>query len=340
MITIKDVAQKAKVSTATVSRVINGNYPVSDQVKENVMATIKELGYRPNGVARSLKCNKTYMVGMVVPDISNNYFMDIARGVESVLSPLGYSLIFCSTDENTEKELRLLNALNERRVDFVLLASSTQDSGKLKRFIDQGMNIIMIDTKLEQLQTDLVVEDNYNATYKLISYVIGQGHKRIGAVNGLMGVSTARERYEGFCQALAEHKVPLNASYIVEGAFNRMIAYEEVKRMLQRTMHDLPTVIFAANNDMAEGTMMALKEMRLRIPEDISLVSFGDINIPELIEPRLTIIAQNAVLIGQKAGELMVKRMGSGNSTADEQLEKIMIPAEIIIRDSVKSMNH
>lgn len=335
MVTIKQVAEKANVSTATVSRVINGNYPVSDKVREKVMETIKELGYRPNVIARSLKCNKTYMVGMVVPDISNNYFMDIARGVESVLSPLGYSLIFCSTDENTDKELRLLNALNERRVDFVMLASSTQDSSKLKKFIDQGMNIIMIDTKLEDLQADLVVEDNFNATYKIISYVLGQGHKRIGAVNGLMSVSTAMERYKGFCEALKDNGVPLMEDYIVNGAYNRKMAYEEVKRMFQRNMNQLPTALFAANNDMAEGAMMALKEMHLKIPEDISLVSFGDINIPELIEPRLTIIAQNAVLIGQRAGELMLRRMESNQVDA---FEKITIPSEIIIRDSVKSL--
>lgn len=338
MITIKDVAREAGVSTATVSRVINGNYPVSDNVRDKVMTTIQKLGYQPNGIARSLKVNKTYMVGMVVPDISNNYFMDIARGIESVLSPLGYSLIFCSTDENTEKELKLLHALNERRVDYVILASSTQDSGKLKRFIDGGMNIIMIDTKLDQLQTDLVIEDNYNATYKLISYIIGQGHKDIGVINGLMSVSTARERYDGFKQALMDHHVTLDESYVVEGAYNRKTAYEEVKRMLQRNMHNLPTALFPANNDMAEGTMMALKEMRLRVPEDISLVSFGDINLAELIEPRLTIIGQNAVLIGEKAGELMLKRMGS--SEPIEAYEEITIPAEIIIRDSVKPMNN
>ncbi|GMQ62241.1 LacI family DNA-binding transcriptional regulator [Vallitalea maricola] len=335
MVTIKQVAEKANVSTATVSRVINGNYPVSEKVKNKVMKTIKELGYRPNSIARSLKCNKTYMVGMVVPDISNNYFMDIARGVESVISPLGYSLIFCSTDENTDKELRLLNALNDKRVDYVLLASSTQEDHKLQKFIDQGMNIIMIDTSLENLQTDSVVEDNYNATYKLISYVIDQGHKRIGAVNGLLSVSTAKERYNGFCKALEDHDIPLEQSYIVNGAYNRRKTYEEVKFMIQRNINKLPTVLFAANNDMAEGAMIALKEMNLKIPDDISLVSFGDINLAELIEPRLTIISQNAVLIGEKAGELMLKKV-SGNSEHD--ITKVTIPSEIIIRNSVKSI--
>ncbi|GKX28188.1 LacI family transcriptional regulator [Vallitalea longa] len=337
MVTIKQVAEKADVSTATVSRVINGNYPVSEKARKKVVETIKELGYRPNSIARSLKCNKTYMVGMVVPDISNNYFMDIARGVESVISPLGYSLIFCSTDENTEKELKLLNALNDKRVDFVLLASSTQQSDKLKKFINQGMNIILIDTSIKDLETDIVVEDNFNATYKLISYVIDQGHRRIGAINGFMGVSTAKERYNGFLHALEDHDIPLEESYVVNGYYDRKKAYEEVKLMLQKNMSNLPTALFAANNDMAEGAMIALKEMNLKIPDDISLVSFGDINIPELVEPRLTIISQNSVLIGKKAGELMVRKVVEAECR-ENGISKISIPSEIIIRDSVKSI--
>jgi LacI family transcriptional regulator len=335
MVTIKQVAQRANVSTATVSRVINDNYPVSDEAKEKVQRAIIELGYRPNGIARSLKCNKTYMVGMVVPDISNNYFMDIARGLESVISPLGYSLIFCSTDENTEKELKLLNALNEKRVDFVLLASSTQNSDKLEKFIKQGMNIIMIDTSIDDLEIDLVVEDNYNATYKIISYVIGEGHRKIGIVNGIMEVSTAKERYKGFVKALENNNIEVEDRYVVNGNYNRKKAYEEVKRMLQKNINDLPTVLFAANNDMAEGTMLAIKELNLDIPEDISLISFGDISLAQLIEPRLTIISQNAELIGQKAGELMINRM-EGND--EEDYHKVIIPSEIIIRQSVKSI--
>lgn len=337
MVTIKQVAEKANVSTATVSRVINGNYPVSEKARKKVTETIKELGYRPNSIARSLKCNKTYMVGMVVPDISNNYFMDIARGVESVISPLGYSLIFCSTDENAEKELKLLNALNDKRVDFVILASSTRQSEKLKEFINQGMNVILIDTSIKDLETDIVVEDNFNATYKLISYVIDQGHRRIGAINGFMSVSTAKERYNGFLQALKDHDVPLEESYVVNGYYDRKKAYEQVKLMLQKNMSNLPTALFAANNDMAEGAMIALKEMNLKIPDDISLVSFGDINIPELVEPRLTIISQNSVSIGKKAGELMVRKLMEPENSKSG-ISKISIPSEIIIRDSVKSL--
>jgi DNA-binding LacI/PurR family transcriptional regulator len=335
MATIKEVALRAKVSTATVSRVLNDNYPTSQEAREKVFAAIKELGYRPNAVARSLKMNKTFMIGMVVPDISNIFFMEIARGVESIISQLGYTMIFCSTDENPEKELKLLKALNEKRVDYVILASSMQDSSKLNRLIDEGLNIIMIDTIVSGVKADSIVEENYSASYKLITHAIELGHRDFGIVNGIMEVSTARERYEGFKQALQDHGLKENHHFIIEGSYNRKQAYTNSLKQLQDYRDCLPSIFFSTNNEMTEGLMIALNEVGVQIPKEVSLVSYGDITVPKLILPHLTYVEQDARAIGVKAGEVLIASLD--DSTEITQYQTYIIPSKIVVQDSVTS---
>ncbi len=337
MATIKDVAEKSGVSTATVSRVLNDNYPVSKDAYEKVQKAIKESGYRINTLAKSLKMNKTFMIGMVVPDISNPYFMEIARGVEDIVSGYGYTLTFCSTDEDSKKEIKLLKALNDKRVDYVILASSLKESGPITELMEQGLNILMVDTILPELNVDFVVEDNRRASYQLVDYALQLGHKRVGIVNGIMDISTAKDRYEGFREALANHEVDYDEAYTVDGGYYRDIAYRNVKTMLRSNLKKLPTLLYATNNQMTEGAMIAIKEMGLRIPEDISIVSFGDIILPELVEPRLTIIEQNSKAIGEKAGEILMQRLE--NSAFEKPTDTYVIPSECIIRNSVKNIN-
>lgn len=334
MATIKDVAEKAGVSTATVSRVLNDNYPVSKDAYEKVQKAIKETGYRINTLAKSLKMNKTFMIGMVVPDISNPYFMEIARGFEDIVSGYGYTLTFCSTDEDSKKEIKLLKALNDKRVDYVILASSLKESGPIKELMAQGLNILMVDTILPELDVDFVVEDNRRASYQLVDYALQLGHQRVGIVNGIMDISTAKDRYEGFREALTNHSVDYNEAYTVDGGYYRDIAYRNVKTMLRSNINKLPTLLYATNNQMTEGAMIAIKEMGLRIPEDISIVSFGDIILPELVDPRLTIIEQNSRAIGEKAGEILMQRLE--NPAFQKSTAIYVIPSECIIRSSVK----
>lgn len=334
MSTIKEVAMKANVSTATVSRVLNDNYPTSDKVKKQVFEAIKELGYRPNAVARSLKTNKTNIIGLVVPDISNIYFMEIARGLESVISQLGYTMIFCSTDENEEKEVKLLKTLNEKRVDFVILASCMQTPEKINELVLQGLNIIMVDTMIKDVNADCIVENNYEASYELMCHALKAGHKRCGIINGLMTISTARERYDGFKKALEDFELVMDARYIIEGNYTRQTAYENVKKVILENRDSLPTLFYSTNNEMTEGLMIALQEEGIKIPDEISVVSFGDITVPKLVKPNLTIVAQDARAIGKKAGEVLIKSMEK--DTVVEGYRTYVIPSNVIIQNSVK----
>lgn len=338
MATIKQVASLANVSTATVSRVLNGNYPVSEDAYNKVMAATKELGYRPNLIAKSLKMNKTFMVGFVAPDISNPYFMEIARGIEQVVSQYGYTITFCSTDEEPEKEIRLLRALNEKRVDFVILASSLKDEKPLQELMNQGLNIIMVDTILPNLDIDFIVEDNEHLSYQIVNYGIRQGHHKIGIVNGILDISTARDRFNGYLKALKDNDIVYDEDFCVDGGYYRDIAYQNVKHMLQKNSHDRPTLLYATNNQMTEGAMIAIKELGLNIPDDISILSFGEITLPQLVEPRLTVIKQNSRDIGVKAGEIIIHRME--NKHEDKMSETYVIQSDFLVRDSVKEMNN
>ncbi len=328
MATIKEVAEASGVSTATVSRVLNGNYPVAETTRSRVMEAVDEVGYRPNVLAKSLKTNKTYTVGLVVPDISNVYFMNIAKGVESVISKHGYTLAMGSSDENPEKELRLLQAFKDKRFDYCIVASCLKDFDKLKALIDEDFNLIMVDTYKADLGLNFVLEENEKYSYLLTKYCLDMGHRDVAIVNGIAHISTAAARYKGFLKALDEAGIDFDEDMYLDGGYDIDIAYKKVGELLEKKA---PSLIYATNNRMAEGAMIAIKERGLKIPDDISLVSFGDLELSRLIEPKLTIISQNSYEMGVKSGEIIVSE-SSKKST-------YTVESKLLIRDSVKKLN-
>ena len=336
--TIKEVAKRAGVCISTVSRVLNNNYPVSDQIKENVLAAIHELDYQPNGIARSLKSRRTDTIGVIVADISNTFFMQMAKGIESVVNNHGYNLIIASTSEKEEKELKILKTLSEKRVDAIIISSCSTNGRYIKELTEKGLPMVLIDRKIPSLSLDSIVEDNFSASYKLVDYLISNGHEKISILNGLNFVSSGLERFEGYKKALKDNGIKVRDEYTLEGAFQKENAYEKVKELLDKfDRKQLPTAIFAANNLMAEGAMIALSEKGLRIPEDISLVSFGDISSPELVKPRLTVISQKAFDMGQKAGEIVIKRINS-DSIGGSNYKEIVIVSDMNIGQSVSRL--
>lgn len=310
MATIKDVAKEAGVSTATVSRVVNNNYPVHLDTRQKVNEVIEKLNYKPNAVARGLKNKETFLVGMITPDLSNPFFMEIAKGIESQIADYGYNIIFCSSDEmDIQKELKMLEMLHEKQVDAVILDTRNILPDKINAYVDLGMKIVLIDAKLPGAKADLVTEDNYEASCKAIRYAVEMGHSKIAIIKGNMEVSTALERYKAYIDVLNENAIELNPTYCLEGRYDQKTAYEATLTLLSGQLDQLPTLIFSTNNRMTEGVMMALMEKGLNIPEDISLISFGDISLAELVRPKLAVIEQRPFEIGIKAGSLLLKRL-------------------------------
>jgi LacI family transcriptional regulator len=337
--TIRMVAEKANVSVTTVSRVINGNYPVSPEARASVEKAINDLGYRPNVVAQSLKSGKTKMIGVVIANIANKFFMELVQGVETVVGKEGYHLIICSTDNNPQKELELLRMLKERMVDGIIAASCNDDGSVFKQLIDTGTPVALVDRRVPNLKADFILEDNYSAVYKIVKYLIDNGHERIGILLGLEHLSMNQERFAGYRDALKENGIKLNKRYIIKGEFNTSKVHASFYNMLKNLSKDeRPTALLACSGPMAEGVMRAVEDLGLSIPEDISLVSYGTLS-SSLIKPKITAISQKNFDMGVEAGKLVLKRLKEQSlNKKHRKFTEIIINNEVIFGNSVKNI--
>lgn len=322
--TIKQVALEAEVSTATVSRVLNDSGFVSDEVKSRVLDVVNRLNYQPSAIARSLKQDKTFMIGVIVPDISNPYFMGISRGVEDVVGQEGFQLIFCSSDENPEKERKLLQLLQEKRVDAVVLATSGENDEILERLSDSGMPIVLIDRRLKSKEAgsklDLVAEDNIDGASRLTRKLLEAGHVRIGVVNGPSRVSTSHERYTGVLKAMKEFGLDTNPLVFNGKDFSIEDGIRAVRKFLSE--EERPTAIISLNNRMSLGVLLEIVRSGLRIPDDIAVASFGEVEAGALLKnPGLYYMDQRPYEMGQKAGEILLRRIRKDATQSNAQLE-------------------
>lgn len=334
--TMRDVARHAGVSVATVSRVINNNYPASKETKEKVQAAIRELSFSVNYTARSLKSNKTDMIGILVPDIANPYFMAIAKGVESVVSAEGYKLVLASSDEDPQKELDILHSFLETRLEMTFLVTCGDYGDAINQMIDKGLNIIVMDMPLENVNASLVIEDTENAIMAMIDYIVSQGHKDIAIMNGDLDNLNGKTRFNAFIRAMRGHGLELKPEYNLKGMFLREEAYKEVGRMLSNPNIKMPTALFSASNRMTEGVLISLFERGIRVPEDISVASYGDISVPELVKPRLTILGDLSYEMGAKAGTMFLNNLKNGYSKKTPS--SYVFQKELVIRDSVRKL--
>lgn len=333
-ITIKEVAKRANVSTATVSRVLNNNYPVSDEARTEVLKAASELNYKPNGIARSLKKNKTNLIGIIVADIANPFFMNVSKGIENVVSKEKYNLIISSSDESQDKEMKLLNMMLEKKVDGIIMAPSNIDCLEIKSIISSGIKLVLVDRKVEGITVDYIANDNFNGAFSLTEDLIRKGHRDIAIVNGCVNVTTAIERFNGYKAAMNKYGIKIDEDFILSGEYSASMAFVETINLIKKGK--LPTALVSSNNSMTEGIMKALKSEKLRVPEDISLVSFGQIANQEFIEPKITCIKQNPFLMGQKAGEVILDKL-NGKSKEDN-FKEVLLLNEFSEGNSIKSL--
>lgn len=318
--TIKDVAKKARVSTATVSRVLNGNYPVSDEVRERVADAVQSLQYKPNQIARSLKKNRTNLIGVVVADIANPFFMNVGKGLEATMAAKSYNLIFCSTNESAEKEEDIVNMLIEKKVDAIVISACSTQTTVVQRIMENRIKVVLIDRKVNipTMSIDCITNDNFNGAMLLTEYLIQKGHRNIGIMNGILTTSTAIERFSGFKYAMNRSGIDIDERFVLWGKYSKQVAYEATERLIKTGK--TPSAIVCGNNVMAEGVMRALKDYHFRIPEDISLVSFGMLANQELIEPKITCIDQSPFLMGQKAGEILLAYLANSTGFSGSEI--------------------
>ncbi|HEX9116239.1 MAG TPA: LacI family DNA-binding transcriptional regulator, partial [Anaerolineae bacterium] len=329
MSTIRDVAKRAAVSSMTVSRVINNSGYVGKEARERVETAIRDLGYVPNTLARSLRFKRTKLLALILSDITNPYFTTIARGVEDTSSKHGFNVVLCNTDESAGEEERYLTALVQRQVDGVLLVPAL--SGDLSVAFCQQHNVpvVLVDRHLPGCHVDSVRSDSERGAYDLVRVLLDLGHRRIAALLGPLAVSTAVDRAAGYRRALAQAGLPSGNELIRYGQYNRASGYEMAQDVLQTWPR--PTAIFAGNNFIAVGAYHALHSAGLSVPDDVALVAFDDLPLGLIPEPILTVAAQPAYEIGRVATELLLARL-AGKGPAEPQ--EIVLATEVIVRRS------
>ncbi|MDD3841015.1 MAG: LacI family DNA-binding transcriptional regulator, partial [Clostridia bacterium] len=302
MATILDVERESGVSKSTISRYLNGGR-VKESNRIKIEKAIKKLNYRVNPIAKGLKTNRTYTVGVLIPDITDIFYTQIIKSCESFLNSQGYSIILCDYSDDIKKERQRFEFLLDKKIDGLIFASSGMTDQYIKAVMDKDVPVVLIDRLIPGVQCDSVMVDNLNGTYNALVKAIKKGHRKIGVVNGPQEIYTAKERYKGYLRALEDYGVPINDDYILFGDFKQ----ESGKKLFMQiyNMKDRPTLIFIANLFMALGAAEAIVEHGIKVPEEVSVLSFDDITdnpfsrvLSHVIQPKISNIKQPIEDIG------------------------------------------
>ncbi len=332
--TIKDVASHAAVSVATVSAVINQNKYVSPELVQRVHSSIATLGYQRNSFARGLKTQVSHCIGLIVPDIMNPFYTNIARGVEDVAHAHNYSLILGNTDEDPEKEKKYLQLLESKQADGLIIAVTDRSYAYLQSLPIQNLALVSIDRSLFDLGVDTVMVENVEGARTAVEHLISLGHRRIGLLTGVRGIAPTEERIQGYTEALEKHGIAIDPTLI---ATTRPRVDGGKRGALQLlTQENRPTALFVMAGTMVIGALQTITRLGLRCPEDIALAGFDDFVWASVMRPHLTVVEQPTYEIGQQSARLLFERLQNREKTPTE----IRLPTQLIVRESSGSQLH
>lgn len=303
MATIKDVSKLAGVSVATVSRVLNQNGYVHTDTEQKVLKAIKALNYTPNFVARSLSNKKTSTVGLLVPDITNPFFPELARAVEDVMQLYGYTVILCNSDESTAKEKQYIEILKQKYIDGLIVASNALSIEDVREF---DMPVVVVDRMVEGDTIPTVMSDNRQGARMATEFLLGQGCRKIAHIRGPEHLLNAEERCQGYLD-IVQHVDWFDRSLIISGKYEMKQAMEATLELL--TLHPDVDGIFAGNDMMAIGAMRAVQVLGRTIPYEIEIVGYDGIALGEIVFPELTTIAQPIYDMGALAARMLIKQI-------------------------------
>ncbi|WBA15922.1 HTH-type transcriptional repressor PurR [Salinivibrio proteolyticus] len=334
MATIKDVARLAGVSTTTVSHVINKTRFVAEKTTEKVWQAVEELNYAPSAVARSLKCNTTRTLGMLVTKSTNPFFAELVHGVEDYCYKQGYTLILCNTEGNLEKQRDYLRMLSEKRVDgLIVVCSDLNEDLMLLLEKKRDLPMVVMDWGSHHIDTDRIEDNAELGGYLATKHFIDNGHTKIGCISGQMDKNTCKHRLNGYFRALKEANIPVNKNWLIEADFEADQAQIAAKQLA--TMSDRPTAVFCFNDIMALAAISTFNEHGLKVPDDISVIGYDNIDLTEYFSPPLTTIHQPKRRLGKTAVKLLLARIAN-NETQQQVFE--MQPA-LVSRQSVKTLS-
>ncbi|WP_308637580.1 LacI family DNA-binding transcriptional regulator [Paenibacillus silvisoli] len=308
---IKDVARHAGVSVTTVSRVLNGEKYVKDDLKLKVNNAIQELGYAPSHIARSLVRNKTNLIGVIVPDITSFFYATILSSIEEAASENDYSLLVCNISEDIDKEFKYLNVFQEMRVEGIIIMHEKINE-EIRNLIHK-MNIPVIFSSVKPMDQQFVsvIVDDYKAAYDATTYLIELGHRDIGFIGGDMrDITSGQNRYSGYRNALTDRGIKIVYEHIRFGDYKVRSGYEQMNDLLRAKRR--PTAIFAVSDDMALGAMNCIHDHGLRVPEDVSVMGFDGSQLTELVRPTLTSMEQPIHDMGRVTMKALLHHISTG----------------------------
>ena len=330
-ITIYDVAREANVSMATVSRVVNGNPNVKPVTRKKVSEVIERLGYRPNAVARGLASKKTTTVGVIIPDISNIFFAELARGIEDIATMYKYNIILSNSDQNKDKELHLLNTMLGKQVDGLVFMSGHITAEHVEEFEKSPVPIVLAGSIENSKKIPSVNIDYEQAAFDAVNEFIGKGHKNIAYVIGpLHEPENSEKKLIGYQRALQEADIPYNEELIVEGDYTYDSGIEAFEKLLEAV--EKPTAILVGSDEMALGVVHGAEDKGYRIPEDFEVITSDNTRLALMVRPQLTTIVQPLYDIGAVAMRLLTKLMNK--EKVDQQT--VVLPHRIEHRQSTK----
>jgi LacI family transcriptional regulator len=327
---IRKVAQMAGVSISTVSLVFNQPARVSEATRFKVLAIAEKLNYRPNRIARSLVTKRTKIIGLVLPDITDPFFPEVARGVEDTLNDCGYSVILCNTDNNIEKEIKYITLLYEQQVDGIILAPVGKKLEHIQFIIDKGKPLVFIDRTIDSLPVSYVVADNLNGGYLAVKYLLQNGHRQIACIAGEPMIQSSEERIQGYKNALYEYQLPIDETLIYYTNFKSDGGYKATKNLLSKRLNI--DAFFVVSDIVAYGVLDALHEAGIQVPEDISVIGFDDIPFSKYLHIPLTTIHQPRYELGKEAAQVILSLV----SNRKKIIYQKKLDVSLVVRDSVK----
>jgi LacI family transcriptional regulator len=309
MATVKDVASLAGVSTATVSRVLNGHPRVAEATRLRVARAMEQLRYHPNRVARSLRVQTSQTIGVIIPDIQNNFFVSAVRGIEDVAIARNHILLLCNTDDSLSREVSYVDVLLAEGVAGLIICASDGERScvAVQRAIDQGVPVVALDRELHGLNVDTVLTDNITAGRMAAEYLIERGHSRIGLIAGPDYLTPGKERREGYEQALGAHGMAMETTLVKVTDFRLGQGHKALQALLE--LPDPPAALLVCSGAMTVEVLRELTTRGLHVPQDIDLVAFDDTVVSNCLCPPIPLIVQSTYELGQTAAHLLFERM-------------------------------